>query len=118
MHLSHDAHGIASLVEHQEPDEVGDVVGVGRERGEILASYAQLGSASDRAVELDRAASTAHLARQRDACRLAVGVERRADLEALRVLARLLDDERAVDPVRPPDPPDTDELGQSAISSR
>ena len=100
------------------PIEVGHVVGVGRKRREIVASYAQLGSASHRAVELDRAASTTHLARQRDARRLAVDVERRADLEALRVLARLLDDEGAVDPVRPPDLPDADELGQSAISSR
>ena len=118
MYLPHDSHGIASLVEHLQPDQVGDVVGVGRKRREIFPRDAQLGSTCHRAVELDRAAATTHFARQRDACRLAVDVERRADLEALRVLARLLDDERAVDPVRPPDLPDADELGQSAISSR
>ena len=72
------------------------------------------------AVELDRAAAPADLAGQRDASRLAVDEELGADLESLRILARLLDDERAVDAVRPTDPADANELGaraQSAISS-
>ena len=56
-----------ALVDHVEPDEVGDVVAVGRELGEAASrGTRQLGTARDRAVELDCAAPAADLPRQHD----------------------------------------------------
>ena len=51
MNVAHDAHEVAVVVEHLEADEVGDVVGVGRQRLELLTPHRQLGPALDRTVE-------------------------------------------------------------------
>src|SRR5918994_7021471 len=112
IHVAHDTDDVAVLVDHLEADQVRDVERIVRERGEVLAAHTQLCPPLDRAVELDRTAATADLPGHRDTCRLALDEHLGAYLESLRVLARLLDHERAVNAVRAPDPPDADELSR------
>ena len=109
--VAHDADARAALVEHVQPDEVGDVVrcrsGSG---GRASRAHGELGAALDGRSSL--------IARRRPpTCRETTTragspstSSSRADLEPPRILARLLDDERAVDPVRAPDAADANEL--------
>ena len=86
---------------------------------ELGARDEELGAAGDCAVEPDHAASTGSTLRVDDLRDGALDVQARAAGEALLRLARILDEEGAVDPVRPADPADAHEVSfaHSTISS-
>ena len=102
--------GAAALLDHLEPDELEGVVlvlGGGRQR---LARDLEHGATLDAAVDPTVTRAAAGTVARGDDLRLdASGEQERARLEPAGVGARLLDEERAVEAVRTPDPPDGDE---------
>jgi hypothetical protein len=108
-----DAEPSPSLLLYLEADELKDVVGAGFRLGQLGAGYLEPRTARDRAVEPDHQPHAGALALLHSDL-LAARSEHRPGSEALRVLARSLDDERAVQPVRLPD----DSHGDEIVSQR
>src|SRR5205085_6267792 len=94
-----------------EPDELEGVVLVLARRRQLRAWHGELGPARRCVVEPDHRPAAGAL-RGDHLGRLAIDVQGCTDREAPRVLARLLDAERPVEPVRLADAPDADELRQ------
>jgi hypothetical protein len=103
------AQAVAALLENLEAAELEDVVGVGSRLGEGGTRDRERRAARDGALEPDDGSPPRPL-RLDDLGRLAVDEELGALGEALRRLARVLDDERALEAVRLADAPDDDEL--------
>ena len=99
----------ASLFLHLQPDQLEDVVLVVAGRLELRARNFEQRTAGNPAIEPDDRASSGLPARH-DLRRLARDDQLGADLEARRRLTRVLDDERAVEPVRLADPADRDRV--------
>ena len=91
------------------PTSSEDVVLSAARRQEAPAADGELSSALDGAVELDRVAPAADPPRDDDAAGSPSTSSSRRRPRSAWILARLLDDECAVEPVRPPDPSDRDE---------
>jgi hypothetical protein len=96
---------------HREADELEHVELVDAvERRQRLLPHGQLGAALDRTIEADHRPASGAAASLDDGRRLAVREQRRTGLEDLLPRAPSLDEERAVEAVRLPHAPDTDEL--------
>jgi hypothetical protein len=98
-----------ALLLHGKPDELERVVLVLGGRREVLAWDGELRATRNLPVEPDHGAPAGSLRRHHGGG-LAVHAEGRSFGEALLVLARLLDEERAVQPVRLADAADPNEI--------
>src|SRR5581483_3554299 len=99
------------VVRHRlEPDELEDVVAALLGPRQLAAPHGELGATRRRAVELDREAPAADAPDALHGRRLAVHEQRAAGFEPLGVVARPLDDEGAVEAVRPPHAADLDQV--------
>ena len=98
-----------SLLLDAKPDQVGHVERALRGSAEIGPANAEDGAPLDGAIEQDHD-SPARPLRGDDTRLLAVDEEQRPGHESRGILARLLDDEGAVEAVRSPDAADADEL--------
>ena len=102
QHVVHQPEARPALLEHLEPEEIGDVERPVLELRRGLHAARRAGAALDRPVEADRAPALADATGGDDGRRRAVDEDRRAHGEPARVAARPLDDERPVGPVRAP----------------
>src|SRR5438094_7988289 len=108
----HAAELAAALLLDGDPDELERVVLVLARLRQLRARDAQLGSARHVAVKLDHGPPTGAFRRDHRR-RLSLDPQGRALGEPLLVLARVLDEERPVQPVRLAHAPDPDELSHS-----
>jgi hypothetical protein len=108
----HEAEPAPSLFLHLEADELEDVVAVLAGRRQLGAGHLEPSPSLDRPVEAHDDPSARAL-RIRDGGRRAAGEEPRADGKAIGILARALDDEGAVEPMRAADAADRNKLGRS-----
>ena len=105
-----------SLVDDVEPDEVGDVVACRSGSAERLAAHGELGAPHDAPVELDRTAPAPTLPRDHDRARSPSTMSSAPMSTAARPHSAL-DDERAVEPVRPSDAADVDEIVSGSVGN-
>src|SRR5581483_6877763 len=113
----HRPEAAAALLHHLQADELEDVVGALRRLRKLRAGNGQLSAPRSRPIEPDDEAAARALPR-RDGRRLAAGEEARPRGEQPLVVARLLDDERAVEPMGPADAADPDEVVRLARGHR
>jgi hypothetical protein len=111
-HVLHDAEPAASLLLHLDADELEDVVATLLDGRKLIPRNGEDGAALDGAVEPDDHPAAGPL-RGDDRRSLLPRQQARAHREALGVVARVLDDEGAVEAVRAADTADRNEIGRS-----
>src|SRR2546430_8485503 len=100
-HLGDPAEHAAALLLDLETDELEGVVLALHRRRQRLARHGKVGAARRLAVEPDHRAAAGAALRHDDLRPLAVDVDDRADREPLQIVTGLLDEEGAVEAVRP-----------------
>jgi hypothetical protein len=114
-HVLHDAEPAASLLLHLDADELEEVVAALLDGRKLVPRDGEDGAALDGAVEPDDHPAAGPL-RGDDRRSLLPRQQARAHREALGVIARVLDDERAVEAVRAADTADRNEIGHGVYS--
>jgi hypothetical protein len=113
-HVLHDTEPAAALLLNLDADELEDVVATFGGR-KIIPRDGEDGAALDRAVEPNDNPAAGSL-RNHDGCSLLPRHQARAHGETRRVIARVLDDEGAVEAVRAADTADRNEIGHGFYS--
>ena len=111
-HVLHGAEPTASLLLHFDADELEDVVAALFDGRKLVPRDVEHDAALDGAVEPDDHPAAGPL-RGDNRCSLLARQQARAHREALGVVARVLDDEGAVEAVRAADTADRNEVGRS-----
>jgi hypothetical protein len=114
-HVLHNAEQAASLLLHLDADELEDVVAAVLDGRKLVPRNCEDGTALDRAVEPNYDPAAGSLRRD-DGCGFLPRHQAGANRETLRVIARALDDEGAIEAVRTADSADRNEIGHSCYS--